>query len=702
MNNYTEDLKKVIKQSEKEAALNKDAFITTKHILLGVFKTDNKIKNILLNNDITYELIKNEIAPGKQKECLYLFSKEILSLIEEILIKEETLENEISLSSFILTSLEKTTTDIYKILKALNKDINKIKNEINKTETKTRNLMIKKIGVNLNEEVKNINADQVIGRKKEIKNLIEILKRKNKNNVLLIGEAGVGKTAIVEGLADLINKKEVPDFLKNTTIYSLNVGSLIAGTKYRGEFEEKLTKIIDELESAEDIIVFIDEVHTIVGAGGAEGAIDASNILKPALARGKLKIIGATTTIEYKNTIEKDKALDRRFQKLFVQEPSPEETIFILNQIKSNYEEYHKVIIPNNIISKTVELTNKYIKGRKNPDKSIDIIDEMCALVSLSKNNNKALTNEIHKLETRKNKFLENKNFKKALDTKKDIQKLKNKLETKKTTSKKTLKIEVLKEVLENKVLCPIYELNNINYIENLKLHLKNKIYGENKVIDEICIKVKNFINNNSKNIIEINLKGPTGVGKTYLVNEIASYLKLQLITLDMKEFTTSTSINKIIGSTAGYIGYDEKNTVFENIKTFPISIVLLENFKKASEEVKNIINKIIDTGTLKLSNNDIINFENVLFIKTETKEKDNQIGFIKKDNTVSSNDDIYMNNLNKEDITKIALNYKNDLKEEELTYILNKSNYKKENAKKIKLLIDEICVNNNEVINSL
>ena len=169
-----------------------------------------------------------------------------------------------------------------------------------------------------------------------------------------------------------------------------------------------------------------------------------------------------------------------------------------------------------------------------------------------------------------------------------------------------------------------------------------------------------------------------------------------------MKEFTTSTSINKIIGSTAGYIGYDEKNTVFENIKTFPISIVLLENFKKASEEVKNIINKIIDTGTLKLSNNDIINFENVLFIKTETKEKDNQIGFIKKDNTVSSNDDIYMNNLNKEDITKIALNYKNDLKEEELTYILNKSNYKKENAKKIKLLIDEICVNNNEVINSL
>ena len=507
MNNYTEDLKKVIKQSEKEAALNKDAFITTKHILLGVFKTDNKIKNILLNNDITYELIKNEIAPGKQKECLYLFSKEILSLIEEILIKEETLENEISLSSFILTSLEKTTTDIYKILKALNKDINKIKNEINKTETKTRNLMIKKIGVNLNEEVKNINADQVIGRKKEIKNLIEILKRKNKNNVLLIGEAGVGKTAIVEGLADLINKKEVPDFLKNTTIYSLNVGSLIAGTKYRGEFEEKLTKIIDELESAEDIIVFIDEVHTIVGAGGAEGAIDASNILKPALARGKLKIIGATTTIEYKNTIEKDKALDRRFQKLFVQEPTLEETIFILNQIKSNYEEYHKVIIPNNIISKTVELTNKYIKGRKNPDKSIDIIDEMCALVSLSKNNNKALTNEIHKLETRKNKFLENKNFKKALDTKKDIQKLKNKLETKKTTPKKTLKIEVLKEVLENKVLCPIYELNNINYIENLKLHLKNKIYGENKVIDEICIKVKNFINNNSKNIIEINLK---------------------------------------------------------------------------------------------------------------------------------------------------------------------------------------------------
>lgn len=702
MNNYTDDLKKVLKQSEKEAYLNNDTFITTKHILLGLYKTENKIKNILEDNGITYELIKNEIPKGKQKECLYLFSKEILSLIEEILIKEETFENEISLSNFINIALEKTNTDIYKILNSLNKDINRIKNEINKTETNNKNLMIKKIGINLNEEVKNINSDPVIGRKKEIKNLIEILSRKNKNNGLLIGEAGVGKTAIVEGLARLINNNEVPDFLKNTTIYSLNVGSLIAGTKYRGEFEEKLTKIIDELENVEDIIVFIDEVHTIVGAGGAEGAIDASNILKPALARGKLKIIGATTISEYKNTIEKDKALDRRFQKLLVSEPSLKETIYILNQIKPNYEAYHKVNIPNNIITKTVELTNKYIKERKNPDKSIDIIDEMCSLVSLSGNDNKSLINEIHKLENKKNKYLENKNFEKALEIKKEIHKLKSKLEIKKNTSKKTLKIEILKEVLENKVLCPIYELENNNYIDNLKTYLKSKIYGENKAIDKIIVKIKNFINNNSKNIIEINLKGPSGIGKTYLINEIASFLKLNIINLDMKEFITPTSVNKIVGSTAGYVGYNEKNTIFENIKTFPISIVLLENFNKASEEVKNIINKIIDTGTLKLSNNEIINFENVLFVKTQTIEKNNQIGFIKKEVINCSSDEIYMDNLNKEDIIKIALSYKSDLKEEELTYILNKSNYKKENAKKIKSLINEIYVNNNEVINSL
>lgn len=700
MNNYTNDLKKVLKQSEKEVLLNKDTFITTKHILLSIFKTDNKIKTILENNNLSYELVKNELQEGRQKECLFIFSKEVLTILEEILIKEES-ESVISLSTFIITSLDKNTTDIYKILKSLNKDINKIKNEIEKLETKTKNLMIKKIGVNLNEEVKNINSDPIIGREKEIKNLIEILKRKNKNNALLLGEAGVGKTAVVEGLARLINNKEVPDFLKNTTIYSLNVGSLIAGTKYRGEFEEKLTKIISELESTDDIILFIDEVHTIVGAGGAEGAIDASNILKPTLARGKLKIIGATTTLEYKTTILKDKALDRRFQKVYINEPSIEETIYLLNKIKSNYERYHNVIIPNNIINKTVLLTNKYIKNRKNPDKSIDIIDEMCALVSLSNTDNKSLLNIIHKLEIKKNKYLENNNFKKALDIKKDIIKLNNKLETKKNTSKKTLKIENLKEVLTSKVLCPIYELEKTNYLDNLKVHLNNKIYGQNKALKEILIKINNFIYNNSKSIIEINLTGPTGVGKTFLINEITSYLKLNLISLDMKEFTDPLSINKIIGSSPGYIGYNEKNTVFENINTYPISVVLLENFNYAKEEVKNLINKIISTNTLKLSNNEVINFENVLFIKTETKQNETKIGFITKEYT-SSNDEIHMNNLTKEDIIKIILNNKKDLKEEEVSYILNKSNYKKENAKRIKSLINEIYVNNNEVINNL
>lgn len=705
MNNYTEELKTIFKISEQEALKNNDELVTSKHILLAIFKTENNIIDTLLNYDLSYEIIKEKISKGSSEIDYVLYSKEILKAVEECLLTEDTLREDITLTSLLTALLNDETSDIYKTLKLLNINIKKLKNDINNLNNINNNLMIKQIATNLNEESKLSNLDPVIGRDKEIENIIEILARKNKNNPLLIGEAGVGKTAIVEELARRIAKKEVPNFLYGTTIYNLNIGSLIAGTKYRGEFEEKLTKIIKELEMSPNVIVFIDEVHTIVGAGGAEGAIDASNILKPALARGKIKIIGATTTLEYKKTIEKDKALDRRFQKAYIKEPTIEETTNIINKIKKNYEEYHSVYIPKDILKITINLTDKYLKDRQNPDKTIDILDEMCAKASLSKKNNtkEKIINSIAKLKNKKNKYLLNGNIKEALKIKNKILNEEQKLKTIKTSEKrKVITKENLKKVLENKVLCPIYELTSKEWINKLENELNLEIIDQNAQIRDLLNKVTMCLYNANPKPETITIKGSTGTGKTTLVNTLAKKLKLNLITLDMKEFNSPLQINKIIGSTAGYVGYDEKNTVFESIKTFPISIILLENFNLADESIKNLINSIENNGSLKLNNNETINFNNVIIIKTETTKKTRKIGFVSNTKKLKENNTIYMNDLSENAIEKIITNVNSSLNKEDIKTIIEKSDYKYSNAKNIKNLINEYCVKNSEFIESL
>ena len=705
MNNYTEELKTIFKISEQEALKNNDELVTSKHILLAIFKTENNIIDTLLNYDLSYEIIKEKISKGSSEIDYVLYSKEILKAVEECLLTEDTLRQDITLTSLLTALLNDETSDIYKTLKLLNINIKELKKDINNLNNINNNLMIKQIATNLNEESKLSNLDPVIGRDKEIENIIEILARKNKNNPLLIGEAGVGKTAIVEELARRITKKEVPNFLYGTTIYNLNIGSLIAGTKYRGEFEEKLTKIIKELEISPNVIVFIDEVHTIVGAGGAEGAIDASNILKPALARGKIKIIGATTTLEYKKTIEKDKALDRRFQKTYIKEPTIEETTNIINKIKKNYEEYHSVYIPKDILKITINLTDKYLKDRQNPDKTIDILDEMCAKASLSKKNNtkEKIINSIAKLKNKKNKYLLNGNIKEALKIKNKILNEEQKLKTIKTSEKrKILTKENLKEVLENKVLCPIYELTSKEWINKLENELNVEIIDQNAQIKDLLNKVTMCLYNANPKPETITIKGSTGTGKTTLINTLAKKLKLNLITLDMKEFNSPLQINKIIGSTAGYVGYDEKNTVFESIKTFPISIILLENFNLADESIKNLINSIENNGSLKLNNNETINFNNVIIVKTETTKKTRKIGFISNTKNPKEDNTIYMNDLSENAIEKIITNINSSLNKEDIKTIIEESDYKYSNAKNIKKLINEYCVKNSEFIESL
>ena len=702
MNNYTEELKRILKNSELIAESLNSSDINSIHFLMSLLKNSNSLTPVLEKHKIDYEEIKSFLT-NKNEPTKYLFySKELLNSIEGVILSLENIDDEITLNLLFNEMLSNKNTLCYKALIKTNTDIENLKKDIKTTNTISNNSILKSIGRNLNELAIKKEFDPVIGREKEITRIIEILKRKNKNNPLLLGEAGVGKTSVVEELASRITKNLVPDFLKGKTIYEVNLSSVIAGTKYRGEFEEKLTKLINELETNNNLILFIDEIHTLVGAGGAEGAIDASNILKPALARGKLSLIGATTLKEYTSSIEKDKALDRRFEPLIINEPNYDETLYILKKIKPNYEKYHNVKIPNNIIELTAKLSDKYIKNRNNPDKSIDILDEICAITSLveKKTTNTKIENKIISLTEKKNKCILENNLTKALSLKKEItslesiQKKNNTLNIKNTVTK-----SILKEVLETKTNSNIFELSNPSYFTDLNNYLKLNIYEQDHIIDNITKKLICFTKNNNKLPLTISLKGPTGTGKTYLVKTLSKYLKTHLITLNMKDYVTSTSITKLIGTTAGYVGYDEKNTPFESLKHHPISIILLEDYNYTHPSIKTLFDTISTTGKLTLNNNEIINFENTIIIKTTKEESNHSIGFIEKPNKLNT---LTFNSLSVCSIKKIITKQNNTLTDEQINKIIEKSNYKEQNAKQLLNLINENLVNINEVIPNL
>lgn len=701
MNKYTEELRKVLKQSELEAIENSDPLVGTEHILLSILKIKTSITNCLKNFNLTYEKVKSHITKGNNNNEFVFYKNELLKIIEDIIVKKQDIEEEISLPTLLTSILEKNNTEAYKILNKLDVDIDKLKTTLKTKEVEIGNLLIKELAINLNEEAKKKQLDKVIGRDKEIERIIEILARKNKNNPILIGEAGVGKTAIVEELARRIVNGNVPSILKNKEILNLNIANVIAGTKYRGEFEEKLSKIIKELESVDNLILFVDEIHTIVGAGGAEGAIDASNILKPALARGKIKCIGATTNTEFKATIEKDKALDRRFQKVYISEPNEEETKTILKKIKRDYEKYHDVTIPDSILNLTIKLSKKYITDRNEPDKSIDILDEICASTSIKekKNTYKKTQEKVEKLNIKKNEYLKNNDFQKASNIKKEINKLNTKLsDMTNASTKNKVTIETLKKVLETKTNSTIYELENKSYLTKLNNYLKLNIVGQNEGIDKLTLITEEHFEKDNTFPTSVLLKGPVGTGKTKLIEEYTKHLNLHLIKLNLEEYNNELSINKLIGSPAGYVGYDQKNTIFESIKNFPLSVILLENYETAHPNIQNLLTNILETGILKLSNNEALKFNNSLFIFTSNNiEEKNPIGFINNDTTINNTNKfkhtIELNSLNKNNIIEIIKKLNNNLTEEEISEIVKKSNFPQNGAKKLKSLISEIKI---------
>lgn len=708
---YDKSVVTALKKSEEEMYNLSHHIVDIEHFILATLSFKNNIKLLLNKHNITYEKYKEKLikkvsvsSTSKNKYIFYSFNlKKAIDVASDN--AKELSSDEITLEHIYMSILEENDSIAINILKDFNLDIDAFYKEIVKLIKNNKNLLLYEIGTNLNELAINKKLDKVIGRKKEINKIIEILARKNKNNPILIGEAGVGKTALVEGLANLIISNKVPEFLKNTTIVSLNIASVISGTKYRGEFEEKLTRILKECEEVDNIIIFIDEVHTIVGAGGAEGAIDASNILKPILARGNLKIIGATTINEYKKYISTDKALDRRFQKIYIKEPTEIETFNILKKIKKDYEKFHNVKITEDILKNITFLSSKYIFDRNEPDKSIDILDEVCAATAITSHNelHKKYDKELKSILLKKENAIKNENYLEAEFLKEKEQKLINKLDTNKT---KIVSIETLKKIIESKCNGKIYDLDNINNLyKDIENDLNKSIIGQKHAIKELITALKISNLKKEKNPTSILIYGPTGIGKSKTVKELAKGGNFNLIKLDMSEYNTEISINKLIGSPQGYIGYNDNNTALEEIKLKPNSIVLLEEIDRAHPSVINLFLNILEEGILKNSKNEILNFNNSIIIMTTNNLKNDNLGYVDIElnnlNEIFSNEFINrinhiieFKNLTKQHIKKIIENdidilnetyTKNiSLTQEKINSIIKESNFKELGARNI------------------
>ena len=522
----------------------------------------------------------------------------------------------------------------------------KVKVERKQKEKKRRVLDI--YGTNLTNKAKNNLLDAVIGRDREIQRIIQILNRRSKNNPCLIGEPGVGKTAIAQGLAIKIANKKVPAKLLNKEVYLLDMTSIVAGTQFRGQFEARMKAIIDECKSLGNIILVIDEIHNIIGAGEGESSMNAANILKPSLANGEIQLIGTTTLREYRKYIEKDTALERRFQTVIVDEPNIEESISILKGIKKYYEEFHKVKISNDVIKQAVIMSEKYIHDRFLPDKAIDILDEACSRINL---NNKQLykleilKSELKSVQEKKEEAVgadSTEDYQKAADLKmkecrliEEIDKINSKIKLKELT------IQDIAEVIESQTKIPVKKITEAETIKllNLETNLHKNVIGQDKAVEAVCRAIRRNraglrTTNRPPSFIFV---GPTGVGKTELAKTLAFEMfgsRDSMIRIDMSEYMESHSTSKLIGSPPGYVGYDDAGQLTEKVKRKPYSIILFDEIEKAHPDVFNLLLQVLDDGKLTDSQGNTVNFENTIIIMTSNAGSNlnsNSIGFGKQ-----------------------------------------------------------------------
>ncbi len=668
VNKFSFSISKIFKTAEEEMFTLHHPYVGSEHLLLSLLKLDKNIQKLASKYNLTYDKFREElilvVGTSTKKSSFVLYTPLLKRIINLAMEDARELEEELNCMHLFRAMLEEGEGIAIRILYAMNINLDGLYDDLsNNTSKINNNLELLKIGKSMNDLVNS--DDLVIGRDKELSLVIETLIRKNKCNPLLVGEAGVGKTAIVEELVRKIAKKEVPTFLQNKKIVMLEMGSLVAGTKYRGEFEEKLTKVIKELENNPDIILFIDEIHTIANAGGAEGAINASDILKPYLARGKIKIIGATTTAEYNKFILKDKALNRRFEVIKVIEPTIYETEEILKRIKPSFESHYNIKITSQNITDIVKLTDKYITDRKNPDKTIDILDSVCAMKEVASDNTAKILeyeNAKKQIVTKKENMVKSHNFKKALEF--SCAEVKIDKEIKKATNQ-ALKIteKDILTLISRKCNIPILE-SKTNF-KSLGKYLKNNLIGQDKAIDKI---IDNLQNHDEDKPFSLLLTGSTGVGKTETVKQISKYLNMPLLRLDMSEYNQDITINRLLGSSAGYVGYDD-GAIFDKIKMEPFTCILVDELEKASPSVINLFLQILDEGFVTNAKGEKIDFKNTLIFMTSNVKGSKKIGFM---DTKKNYNEFF----SKEFIARFTdiIEY-NDITEEMLDIYLKKNN---------------------------
>ncbi|MGN0525077.1 ATP-dependent Clp protease ATP-binding subunit [Eubacterium sp.] len=656
-NSFTTKANEVLNLAIKSAESYGHNYIGTEHILIGLLSQGTTVP-ALINNNITYEaindIIKERIGIGHPTslspddftprakriiELSYQIARTMRNTyvsIEHLLIallKEE--------DSYAVRFIIESGADPQRILDDLIQDLSNNSYESgaqssSKKKSKSKTPTLDEFGKNLTELARQGKIDPVIGREDEIKRVIQILSRRSKNNPCLIGEPGVGKTAIAEGLALKIVNGEVPELLLNKTIYSLDLTSMVAGTKYRGDFEERIKKAMDEVIENKDVILFIDEIHNIMGAGAAEGAVDAANILKPSLARGEIQVIGATTISEYRKNIEKDAALERRFQPVTVGEPTEEETVAILKGLRDKYEAHHKVKITDDAIESAVKLSSRYINDRFLPDKAIDLVDEAASVVRLNAytlpQNLKDMEDEIKRLDAEMQDAVTNQEFESAATLRDKENELKKLLDEEKTKWKnsssheaKAVTSEEIAQVVSSWTGVPVAQLTKeeSERLLNMEEILHKRIVGQDKAVSAISKAIRRGrvgLKNPNRPIGSFIFLGPTGVGKTELCKSLAEAMfgdENAIVKLDMSEYMEKHTVSKLIGSPPGYIGFDEGGQLTEKIRRKPYSVVLFDEIEKAHPDVFNMLLQILEDGVLTDSQGRRVSFKNTIIIMT-------------------------------------------------------------------------------------
>ena len=592
---YTPRARRVIENSYREAVRFKAAQIGTEHILIAILREGDCVASRLLN------------TMGISVQKLYI-----------------------------------------DLLAAMGEDAPSIKDEMQRGNSGKRGSStpaLDSYSRNLTQMALDGKLDPVIGREHEIQRVIQILSRRTKNNPCLIGEPGVGKTAVVEGLAQRIAAGDVPDTIADKRVMTLDLSGMVAGSKYRGEFEERIKKVIAEVVEAKDVLLFIDEIHTIIGAGGAEGALDASNILKPSLARGELQLIGATTINEYRKYIEKDSALERRFQPVTVDEPSEEESIAILKGLRSRYEEHHRVEITDDALEAAVKLSSRYINDRFLPDKAIDLIDEAASKVRLSNYTKpskiKDYEAQIDDLEEEKESAIRDEAYEKAGDIKKKQEKLKEKIrltlekwEKEKETRKLVVGENEVADVVAGWTKIPVKKLaqEESERLKNLEGILHERVVGQEEAVTAVSKAIRRGrigLKDPKRPIGSFLFLGPTGVGKTELSKALAEAMfgtESALIRVDMSEYMEKHSVSKMIGSPPGYVGYEEGGQLSEKVRRNPYSVILFDEIEKAHPDVFNILLQVLDDGHITDAQGRKIDFKNTIIIMTSNAGAENII----------------------------------------------------------------------------